>query len=113
MNITNKLKAGDHVYECRNGEAVFIEILTDPKVIVRTDNTHYWYWKARIIQITSIIQSVSFKPGTIIDYGIDEENVGYGPLLYRQNIYKVGNAERILPPFDTGRDIKVEKETDE
>lgn len=100
-----KLKKGDRIYECRYHEAILIELITDPELLVQGSDSHYWHWKAKIIETQSHI----VVPGEIIEYGITEEAPAYGPNLYRQNVYKVGykNAERILPPFDTSREEQI------
>ena len=89
---TCKLKKGDKIYECRYREGTLIELITDPILEIQPGGSHYWHWQAKIV-----------STGQIIDYGISEEAPQYGPHLYRQNIYEVGigNAEPVLPPFDT------------
>lgn len=89
---TCKLKAGDRIYECKYRQGVLTELLTDPVAEIQHDGTRFWRWKARVVD-----------SGTVVDYGISEKDYGYGPYLYRQNMYVVGseNAERILPPFES------------
>ena len=102
-----KLKKGDRIYECRYHEATLIELITDPELIVQGSDSHYWHWEAKVIET----QSRTVVPGEIVEYGITEEAPAYGPNLYRQNVYEVGNkyAERILPPFDTTREAVIQK----
>ncbi len=100
-----KLKKGDKIYECRYHEATLTELITDPELLVRRGDSHYWHWKAKVVKTNSH----HVAPGEIKEFGITEEAPGYGPCLYRQNVYEVGNecAERILPPFDTTRDVII------
>ena len=93
-----KLKAGDRIYECRYHQAILTELVTDPELLVQGSGSHYWHWKAKIVQT-----------GEIIEYGITEEAPGYGPRLFRKNMYEVGYAlaEPVLPPFDTGKDAEA------
>lgn len=102
-----KLKKGDRIYECRYHEATLTELITDPELLVQGRDSHYWRWKAKVIETNSH----DVKPGEIVGFGITEEAPGYGPYLYRQNVYEVGigNAERILPPFDITREATIEK----
>lgn len=102
-----KLKKGDRIYECRYHEATLTELITDPELQVQGNDSHYWHWKAKVIETNSH----DVKPGQIVGFGITEETPGYGPYLYRQNVYKVGydNAERLLPPFDTSTDGKIDE----
>ena len=102
-----KLKKGDRIYECRYHEATLIELITDPELLVQGRDSHYWHWKAKVIKTQSHIVA----PEEIIEYGITEEAPGYGPNLYRQNVYEVGIefAERVLPPFDTTREAVIQK----
>ena len=85
-----ELKKGDRIYECKYQQAVLTELLTDPVAETQNDGSHYWRWKARIVDTDETI-----------DFGISEVNYHYGPYLYRQNLYEVGadKAERVLPPF--------------
>ncbi len=102
-----KLKKGDRIYECRYREATLTELIEDPQVRVQGGDSHYWHWKARVIETSSY----NVAPGDVVEYGILEEASHYGPSLYRQNVYEVGadNAERILPPFDTTRETVIKK----
>ena len=97
-----KLKKGDRIYECRYREATLVELITDPELRVQGSDSHYWHWKAKVIETTSR----NVDPGEIVEFGISEE----APQLFRKNRYEVGydNAEPVLPPFDTGRDNDVE-----
>ena len=101
-----KLKKGDRIYECRYREATLVELITDPELRVQGSDSHYWHWKAKVIETTSR----NVDPGEIVEFGISEEAPQYGPQLFRKNRYEVGydNAEPVLPPFDTGRDNDVE-----
>ena len=103
-----KLKKGDRIYECRYHEATLTELITDPELSVQGSGSHLWRWKAKVIETSSR----NVKPGEIVGFAITEEEPGYGPYLYRQNVYEVGydKAERLLPPFDTNTD-ETEKET--
>lgn len=94
-----KLKKGDRIYECRYHEATLTELVTDPELLIQGSDSHYWHWQAKVINTNSH----DVMPDEIISFGITEEDPGYGPYLYRQNVYEVGfgNAERVLPPFDT------------
>ena len=94
-----KLKKGDRIYECRCQKAILIELLTDPELLVQGSDSHYWHWKAKVIETQSHI----VVPGEIVEYGITEEEPAYGPKLFRKNMYEVGyiNAEPLLPPYDT------------
>ena len=94
-----KLKKGDRIYECRYHEATLTELVTDPELLIQGSGSHYWHWQAKVINTNSH----DVMPDEIISFGITEEAPGYGPYLYRQNVYEVGfgNAERVLPPFDT------------
>ena len=102
-----KLKKGDKIYECQYHEATLIELITDPELLVQESDSHYWRWKAKVIET----QSHFVVPGDIVEYGITEEAPAYGPHLYRQNVYEVGigYAEHILPPFDTTREVTIQK----
>lgn len=95
-----KLKKGDRIYECRYHEAILTELVTDPVLTIQHGDSHYWHWQAKLVH-----------SGEIIDYGINEESPGYGPRLYRHNVYEVGEkaAEPILPPFDTGYEEEDKK----
>ena len=101
-----KLKRGDRIYECRYHEATLTELITDSELLVQGSGSHYWHWKAKVIETSSH----NVKPGDIIGFGITEEAPGYGPYLYRKNVYEVGNgyAERVLPPFDTTREVTIQ-----
>ncbi len=101
-----KLRKGDRIYECRYQEATLTELITDPELRVQGSDSHYWHWKARIIET----QSRCVAPGEIIEYGITEEAPHYGPKLFRKNLYEVGydNAEAIYPPFDIQKQRKPE-----
>ena len=105
-----KLKKGDRIYECRYHEATLIELITDPELLVQGSDSHYWHWKAKVIET----QSHVVVPGEIVEFGITEEAPAYGPKLFRKNMYEVGyaNAEPLLPPYDTSKD-EVVGETDE
>ena len=94
-----KLRKGDRIYECRYHEATLTELLEDPKLCVQGEDSHYWHWKARVMETNSR----NVLSGDILEFGILEEAPHYGPRLYRQNVYEVGvdKAERVLPPFDT------------
>ena len=94
-----KLKKGDRIYECRYHEATLTELITDPELLVQGSDSHYWHWQARVIETNSHV----VVPEEIVAFGITEEAPGYGPYLYRKNVYEVGVglAERVLPPFDT------------
>ena len=94
-----KLKKGDRIYECRYREATLIELITDPELCVQGSGSHYWHWKAKVIETNSH----DVVLGEIVEFGITEEAPQYGPQLFRKNVYEVGfdNAEPILPPFDT------------
>lgn len=102
-----KLKKGDRIYECRYHEATLTELITDPELLVQESGSHYWHWKARIVETNSHV----VVPGEVVEYGITEENPGFGPSLYRQNVYEVGigYTERVLPPFDTTREVTIQK----
>ena len=102
-----KLKKGDRIYECRYHQAVLTELITDPELSVQGSSSHYWHWKARVVKTVSHHVAL----GEIVEFGITEEAPGYGPCLYRQNVYEVGvgYAERILPPFDTTREVVIQK----
>ena len=102
-----KLKKGDRIYECRYHEAILTELITDPELLVQGSDSHYWHWKARVVSTNSH----QVVPGDVVEYGITEEAPRYGPNLYRQNVYEVGwrNAERVLPPFDTSREVTIQK----
>ena len=97
-----KLKKGDRIYECRYHEATLIELITDPELLVQGSDSHYWHWKAKVIET----QSHVVVPGEIFEFGITEEAPAYGPKLFRKNMYEVGyaNAEPLYPPFDTTDD---------
>ena len=97
-----KLKKGDRIYECRYHEATLMELITDPELLVQGSDSHFWHWKAKIIET----QSSTVVPGEIVEYGISEEAPAYGPKLFRKNMYEVGyeDAEPLLPPYDTGND---------
>lgn len=101
-----KLRKGDRIYECRYHEATLTELITNPELTVQGSGSHYWHWKARIIET----QSCRVTPGDVIEYGITEEAPHYGPQLFRKNMYEVGynNAEPIIPPFKTQEDRKPE-----
>ena len=109
-----KLKKGDRVYECRYHEATLIELITEPELIVQGSDSHYWHWKAKIIET----QSRTVVPGEIVEFGITEEAPAYGPKLFRKNMYEVGyaNAEPLLPPYDTSQEenimIRIEEKDD-
>lgn len=94
-----KLKKGDKIYECRYREATLTELITDPELCVQGSGSHYWHWKAKVIETNSH----NVVSGEIVEFGITEEAPQYGPQLFRKNVYEVGfeNAEPILPPFDT------------
>lgn len=94
-----KLKRGDRIYECRYHEATLTELITDPELLIQGSDSHYWHWKARVIETNSH----DVTPGEIVEFGITEESPQYGPHLYRKDVYKVGydKAEPVLPPFDT------------
>ena len=100
-----KLKKGDRIYECRYHEATLTELITDPELLVQGTDSHYWHWKAKVVETNSR----NVVPGEIIEYGITEEAPAYGPKLFRKNMYEVGyeNAEPVLPPFDTKKDETV------
>ena len=102
-----KLKKGDRIYECRYHEATLTELITDPELSVQGSGSHLWRWKAKVIETSSR----NVKLGEIVGFAITEEEPGYGPYLYRQNVYEVGigNAERILPPFDITREATIQK----
>ena len=102
-----KLKRGERIYECRNHEATLAELITDPELLVQGSGSHYWHWKAKVIETNSH----NVKPDDIIGFGITEEAPGYGPYLYRKNLYEVGigYAERVFPPFDTTREVTIQK----
>jgi len=93
------LRKGDRIYECRYHESTLTELVTDPELRVQGDNSHYWHWKAKVIETNSR----NVVPGEIIEYGITEEYPAYGPKLFRKDLYKFGYdaAEPVLPPFDT------------
>ena len=93
-----KLKKGDRIYECRYHEATLTELITDPELF----DSHYWRWKARVIETNS----GNVSPGDVVEFGISEEAPHYGPKLFRKNVYVVGydEAEPVLPPFDTSND---------
>jgi len=95
-----KLKKGDRIYECRYREATLVELVTDPEVLVQASGSRYWHWKAKVIET----QSGVVVPGDVVEYGISEEAPGYGPKLFRKDMYKVGyeEAEPLLPPYDAG-----------
>ena len=105
-----KLKKGDRIYECRYREATLIELITDPELRVQGGNSHYWHWKAKVIETNSH----NVNPGDVVEFGISEEAPQYGPKLFRKNMYEVGyeNAEPVLPPFDTKMD-EAKNETDD
>ena len=94
-----KLKKGDRIYECRYHEATLTELIEDPKLRVQGEDSHYWHWKARVIETNSH----NVVPGDIVEFGILEEAPQYGPRLFRKNLYEVGYdaAEPVLPPFDS------------
>ena len=94
-----KLKKGGRIYECRYREATLLELITDPELRVQGSDSHYWHWKAKVVETNSH----HVAPGEIVEFGITEEAPQYGPQLFRKNVYEVGfeNAEPILPPFDT------------
>ena len=94
-----KLKKGDRIYECRYHESTLTELATDPELKIQGGDSHYWHWKAKVIETNSRI----VIPGEIIEYGITEEAPAYGPKLFRKDLYKFGYnaAEPVLPPFDT------------
>jgi hypothetical protein len=75
------------------------ELVTAPELQVQGENSHFWHWKAKIIETNSR----SVVPGEIIQYGITEEASAYGPRLFRKDLYKFSYdaAEPVLPPFDT------------
>jgi len=100
-----KLKKGDRIYECRYHEATLIELITDPELIVQGSDSHYWHWKAKVIET----QSRTVAPGEIVEFGITEEAPAYGPKLFRKNLYEFGydEAEPVLPPFDTSQEEKI------
>lgn len=100
-----KLKKGDRIYECRYHEATLIELITDPELIVQGSDSHYWHWKAKVIET----QSRKVVPGEIVEFGITEEAPAYGPKLFRKNMYEFGydEAEPVLPPFDTSQEEKI------
>lgn len=102
-----KLKKGDRIYECRYHEATLTELIEDPKLRVQGEDSHYWHWKARVIETNSH----NVVPGDIVEFEILEEAPQYGPRLYRQNVYEVGvdKAEQVLPPFDTTREVVIRK----
>ena len=102
-----KLKKGDRIYECRYHEATLTELIEDPKLRVQGEDSHYWHWKARVIETNSH----NVVPGDIVEFGILEEAPQYGPRLYRKNVYEVGvdKAEQVLPPFDTTREVVIRK----
>ena len=94
-----KLKKGDRIYECRYREATLLELITDPELRVQGSDSHYWHWKAKVVETNSH----HVVPGEIVEFGITEEAPQYGPQLFRKNVYEVGfeDSEPILPPFDT------------
>ena len=98
-----KLKKGDRIYECRYHESTLIELMTDPELLLQGNDSHYWHWKAKVIETNSR----NVIPGEIIQYGITEEAPAYGPRLFRKDLYKFGYdaAEPVLPPFDTKKDV--------
>ena len=100
--VACKLKKGDRIYECRYYEATLTELVTDPELLVQGSDSHYWHWKAKVIETNSR----NVVPGEIIEFGITEEAPAYGPKLFRKNMYEVGyeNAEPVIPPFDTKMD---------
>ena len=104
------LRKGDRIYECRYHESTLTELVTDPELRVQGDNSHYWHWKAKVIETNSR----NVVPGEIIEYGITEEYPAYGPKLFRKDLYKFGYdaAEPVLPPFDTKMDETM-NETDD
>lgn len=97
-----KLKKGDRIYECRYHESTLTELITAPELRVQGDNSHYWHWKAKVIETNSR----NVVPGEIVELGILEEAPQYGPRLFRKDLYKFGYdaAEPILPPFDANVD---------
>ena len=100
--VVCKLKKGDRVYECRYREATLLELITDPELRMQGSGSHYWHWKAKVIETNSR----NVIPGDVVEFGISEEAPQYGPRLFRKNVYEVGydEAEPILPPFDTSMD---------
>ena len=104
------LKKGDRIYECRYHEVTLVELVTDPEMLVQGSDSHYWHWKAKVIETNS----GNVVSGEIVEYGISEESPQYGPKLFRKNMYEVGyeNAEPILPPFDidSNKDIEINVE---
>ena len=97
-----KLKKGDRIYECRYHESTLTELITDPELLVQGEDSHYWHWKAKIIETNSH----NVVPGEIVEFGLTEEAPAYGPHLFRKDVYKYGYdaAEPVLPPFDTEGD---------
>ena len=85
-----ELKKGDRLYECKYHQAVLTELMTNPIAETQGDGSRFWRWKARVVGTDETV-----------DYGISEKDYHYGPYLYRQNMYEVGEdkAERVLPPF--------------
>ena len=100
------LKKGDRIYECRYHEVTLVELVTDPEMLVQGSDSHYWHWKAKVIETNS----GNVVSGEIVEYGISEESPQYGPKLFRKNMYEVGyeNAEPILPPFDRDSNKEIE-----
>ena len=76
------LRKGDRIYECRYHESTLTELVTDPELRVQGDNSHYWYWKAKVIETNSR----NVVPGEIIEFGITEEALAYGPKLFRKSL---------------------------
>ena len=97
MKKACKLKKGDRIYECRYHESTLTELVTDPELKIQGRDSHYWHWKAKVIETNSRM----VIPGEIIEYGITEEYPAYGPKLFRKDLYKFGYdaAEPVLPPF--------------
>ncbi len=106
-----KLKKGDRIYECRYREATLIELITDPELRVQGGASHYWHWKAKVIETNSR----NVNPGDVVEFGISEEAPQYGPKLFRKNMYEVGyeNADPVLPPFDTKVDERPKEAGDD
>lgn len=81
-----KLKRGERIYECRNHEATLAELITDPELLVQGSGSHYWHWKAKVIETNSH----NVKPNDIIGFGITEEAPGYAHTYIARTYMKLG-----------------------
>ena len=72
--IIENIVVGDIHYEYDYGTGMKVEVITKP---VRDDDG-YWSWKSKHL-----------STGNIIDYGISEQYIYYGPKLYDYEAYDV------------------------